>query len=356
MTRINGWGCFFLVTLRLVIGWHFLVEGVHKIASHHRGPTATNTPWSGEGFFREGIGPAAPYYREFLGIDDKPALARLRAEGKQLPDALKREWDDYATRFAEHYKLDDAQKAAAIAKLGVAKAQTAAWLTGEVPTEVKKAVAWGTVDVKQTVTQRLAEYDAKVKELDEALTGKLPAFNADVEKGRLRVLKGDAARILNDLLADLDARTAAMHGDLATVLTPEQKQQPAMTEVQPLRAVQVLDTVTMWTHAILGGCLLLGLFSRFASFLLAGFLLQVVLIAPPLPFAPTPPGARGHYLYVDLYTIEMVALLALAAIPTGRWFGVDAILHYFRSRKAGERAAAAPNRRASNFEYPAPRA
>jgi uncharacterized membrane protein YphA (DoxX/SURF4 family) len=356
MTRINGWGCFFLVSLRLVIGWHFLVEGVHKIQTHRRGLTATNVPWSGEGFFREGVGPAAPFYREFLGIDDKPALARLRAEGKQLPDALKREWEDYFNRFAEHYKLDDGQKAAVLARLGEAKAQTASWLAGEVATDIKKAVVWGTADVKQTVTQRLAEYDAKAREVEEALAGKLPAFNADVEKARLRTLKADAARVLNDLLADLDVRTAAMRGELESVLTPEQKNQPAMTEVRPLRAVHVLDTVTMWTQAVLGGCLLLGLFSRLASLLLAGFLLQITLIAPALPFAPTPPGAVGHYLYVNLYTIEMVALLALAAIPTGRWFGVDALLYYFRGRKADVRADIAPRRRASNFEYPAPRA
>ena len=38
-------------------------------------------------------------------------------------------------------------------------------------------------------------------------------------------------------------------------------------------------------------------------------------------------GAVGHYLYVNLYTIELFALLALAAIPTGRWFGIDSLLH-----------------------------
>jgi hypothetical protein len=31
MARISGLGCFFLVALRLVIGWHFAVEGVWKI-------------------------------------------------------------------------------------------------------------------------------------------------------------------------------------------------------------------------------------------------------------------------------------------------------------------------------------
>ncbi|MFO0809372.1 MAG: hypothetical protein U0746_12165 [Gemmataceae bacterium] len=357
MTRINGWGCFFLVSLRLLIGWHFLVEGVHKVHTHRVGRTTTNTPWSGEGFFREGIGPLGSYYREALGIDDKPALAKLRADGKVLPKALSDEWDTYSVRFADHYKLDEAQKAAAIAKLSDAKIKTTAWLTGEFPTDVKKVVIWGTADVKQTVPQRLAEYDAKAKEIEDAYGSKLPAFNADVEKTRLRTAKADAARILNDLIADLDSQTTSMQSALATVLTADQaKDRGPVPDDKPMRAIDILDKVTMWTHVALGACLLLGLFSRFASFLLAGFLLQIVLIAPPLPFAPTPPGAVGHYLYINLYTIEMVALLALASIPTGRWFGVDALLDYFSHRKTVRAESASNRRRVSNFEYPAPRA
>ena len=53
----------------------------------------------------------------------------------------------------------------------------------------------------------------------------------------------------------------------------------------------------------------------------------MTLVAPALPYAPTPPGAIGFYLYVNLYVIEMIALLMLATVPTGRWFGLDALLH-----------------------------
>ena len=44
MTRINGWACFFLVSLRLAIGWHFFIEGLHKIHTHQIGKTATSKP------------------------------------------------------------------------------------------------------------------------------------------------------------------------------------------------------------------------------------------------------------------------------------------------------------------------
>ena len=41
----------------------------------------------------------------------------------------------------------------------------------------------------------------------------------------------------------------------------------------------------------------------------------------------------GHYLLVDMHVIEMVALLALAAIPTGKWFGLDALTGCRRKRR-----------------------
>jgi thiosulfate dehydrogenase [quinone] large subunit len=99
-------------------------------------------------------------------------------------------------------------------------------------------------------------------------------------------------------------------------------------EAASRKTIEWLDLATMWGHTILGACLLLGLFSRLASFLLAMFLLSVTLIAPALPYAPTPPGAIGYYLYINLYAIEMIALLALTCIATGRWFGLDALLYY----------------------------
>src|SRR5207244_1860430 len=111
MTRISGLTCFLLVTLRLVIGWHFLVEGVHKIHSHQIGKTATNTPWTSEGFFREGIGPAAPYFRQLLGDPDQQALARLKPDNDQFSPALATDWQNYLDRFTAFYGLSDDQKA-----------------------------------------------------------------------------------------------------------------------------------------------------------------------------------------------------------------------------------------------------
>ena len=77
-----------------------------------------------------------------------------------------------------------------------------------------------------------------------------------------------------------------------------------------------------------GGCLLLGLFTRLACVVGAGFLLMFYLAMPPLPYWPEGPRVEGHYLYVNKNIIEMFALLALATLPTGRWLGLDGILQF----------------------------
>ena len=352
MIRISALTCFFLIALRLVIGWHFIIEGAHKVHTHWVGKTATNTPWTGAGFFNEGIGPAAPYFRELLGDPDQEALARLKPENEQLPSALSAEWQDYLDRYAAFYGFDDDQKAKATAELAKVKGIALAWLKGGV-TEVKKTFPTGTVEEKATTPQRVADYEAKLKEIDDVLHRRLPAFDRDVEKANLRTLKTDAAKMRTDLLADLKAQFDPFQKSLATLLTDEQGKKGAFTDQRPLRPIDYLDRVTMWTHVALGACLLLGLFTRAASLGLALFLALVTLVAPALPYAPTPPGAIGYYLYVNLYVIEMVALLLLATVPTGRWFGLDALLtqlNPFRRRPVpvtdtNRRVAAAPARR-----------
>jgi len=332
MTRINGWACFLLVALRLVIGWHFLIEGAYKIHTHRLGKTATNTPWSGEGFFREGYGPAAPVARNLLGMSEGNSLARLKVEGNQFPPALAADWQALVERFATHYDLSPEQRKAAESVLDAQKSQTLAWLRGDTSSDIKRPVPWGVAELKLTVPQRIAEYQAKLRGIDDAYTVELPVFNKDVERARLRTVKADAARVLADLNADLDLQTAELKSALVKILTTEQTARGALPDGTPVRPIDRLDQATMWSHLVLGGCLLFGLFTRTASVLLALFLLGVTLVAPAVPFAPSAPGAVGHYLYINLYTIEMVALLALAALPTGQWFGLDALIAAVRRR------------------------
>jgi len=58
---------FFILALRLAIGWHFLFEGMNKVRSYYVGETLTSKPFSSEPYFRESEGPIADLMRkEFL--------------------------------------------------------------------------------------------------------------------------------------------------------------------------------------------------------------------------------------------------------------------------------------------------
>ena len=88
-----------------------------------------------------------------------------------------------------------------------------------------------------------------------------------------------------------------------------------------------LDWSTAWGLTVMGGCLLLGLLTRLNCVLLAGFLLLTYLAVPALPWLPVPPNTEGNYFYVNKNLIEMLALLTLATTASGRWLGLDALIH-----------------------------
>jgi thiosulfate dehydrogenase [quinone] large subunit len=84
---------------------------------------------------------------------------------------------------------------------------------------------------------------------------------------------------------------------------------------------------TAWGLTILGGLLLVGLFTRTSCVLAALFLLTTYFCTPPWPWFLAPPNTEGFYYYINKNVIEMLALVVLATTASGRWFGLDAVLH-----------------------------
>ena len=111
-------------------------------------------------------------------------------------------------------------------------------------------------------------------------------------------------------------------------------EQPETSSNTTLRLV---DLTTMWGLTILGVLLISGLFTRLAAVAAAGLLFSFYLAMPPLPGLPEIPGPEHSYI-VNKNLIEVIALLAIAAMPTGRWFGLDAWLAASRERSAAKNA------------------
>lgn len=97
--------------------------------------------------------------------------------------------------------------------------------------------------------------------------------------------------------------------------------------------IDFLDWSTRWFLPIVGALLMVGLFTRLSCFAAAGFLILTILTQPSVPWLPAAPMNEGSYLFVNKNVIEMVALLALMTTRTGRWFGLDAIVHWVCCRR-----------------------
>jgi uncharacterized membrane protein YphA (DoxX/SURF4 family) len=79
---------FFLLALRLAIGWHFLFEGLHKVHSHWVGPTDTSKPFSSEPYMRVAPGPIGGLMRRQFDDPGAAIAAKVRRGQEIAPEAF----------------------------------------------------------------------------------------------------------------------------------------------------------------------------------------------------------------------------------------------------------------------------
>jgi len=316
---------FFLVFLRLAIGWHILVEGLDKVQS---------STWSSEVYLREATGPLAAYFRWQAGDPVRDRLIPTQDNG--FPTALDHDWQSYFDRFVHHYGVDkdEQQLIKAQGKFDQSKSQALHWMTSEASETTKPSPSGSTLKRMQTIPERLKEYDTAERELRRIEESDLPRFGPGSHKHLLDV-KAEVSRLRADLRKDLAKQTERMKKSLAEVLTPEQKLKPPLLDARPYPwqssgLLPWTDEVVRWGLVVVGVCLLLGLFTRTACVAGALLLLLFYLAMPPLPFWPENPRAEGHYILINKNIIEMLALLALATTRSGRWAGLDGLFALFR--------------------------
>ena len=87
------------------------------------------------------------------------------------------------------------------------------------------------------------------------------------------------------------------------------------------------DLVTMWGLTLVGLLLILGLLTRLASLGGIGFILLFYLCNPPFVgyFYSIP--SEGSYLIVNKNLVELCALLVILVTGSGRFAGIDRIVH-----------------------------
>ena len=170
---MNKLTAFFLILLRLAIGWHFAAEGYKKLEGHWRGPTETvlgvSKPFTSAGYFREGTGPLAKIIRQQVGDPDEEALQMLTPAPAESPNApphtrtpplLHQEWGEFVKRFGDHYGLNDEQRNKADEALTKTEDAAVDWLTRTKVDE--KNYQAKTQEGRLPVPARLALYKQKL--------------------------------------------------------------------------------------------------------------------------------------------------------------------------------------------------
>ncbi len=302
--------------------------------------------FSAKGFLGQAKGPTKGFYYMFL--PDLGGEARLQMsevyrtelsdDGNVVPGSSKRigwtlpvfekQWFEYFKEYCQKYNLNDPDAAP---QLKAAKAIMSQYVlslreyTLENREEIRGFVASKArfeKALKSTKNnaeyQRIRDWDAQMK------------YRNEGEK---------FAKTPNDMGANMELA-------LWDVLTPEQKEAGRLPELAYgsnrnclMRAVAKLPFIEKFAHpttmglldltvtlglSAIGLCLMLGFCTRLAALGGACFMFNVVLSQFPWPTVyPYPSDMIGHSMVCNKDSIEMMLLLLLAALPSGRWGGLD---------------------------------
>ncbi len=314
----NKFAMFFLVALRLAIGWHCLVEGLDKF-------TAAN--WSSEAYLSASMGPFSGFFR---GLAGDRLLDKINdGSDKQFPARLEREWRDFADAFAAFHDLDAEKRAKMETIIDQRKSDTLSTFANKTEMVTKISPYPPEYKLEMSIEKRLQEHERLQKivaDVEARMPTKDPKVHADWKSAKADLAKWRAG--FAKTIADETAKFKdALKKDL---LTKEQQASPWPESAgMPLRSWGLLeysDLLVKTTLVVFGSCMLLGLLSRVSSGVLAMLLLSFYLAMPAIPGYPESPRLEGHYIFINKTLIEVIALAALACMPTGRWAGLDALV------------------------------
>jgi len=370
-TAQNKWQLrvFVLLALRLAIGWHFLFEGLHKIHSTYVGPTDTNRVFTSEPYFSVAEGPLGEALRkEYIGDPEATYKGMLQQSEPMAPEEFRKlpvekqadlcpaaVANDLKAGVAAVLERDadkltkrtvDANDKAAVASNDIRNAEIdarmkllgnegqalraayARWVYGADRRDAKMPYIAG--DLMQSAPERLHAIALLQKELDE-FTGR--------QKHRLGTGNGLEMAHVKKAQTDLQTAKVELAKDAQAFVVELKKQADIdVKDDAKEKPIQRIDWLTRWGITLIGAGLLIGLFTRVWCLAGAGFLVMTYLSHPTVPWLPLPPGTEGNPLFINKNLIEALGLLVIFAHPTGRWLGLDALVHRLVFPRAGDPA------------------
>ncbi|MBN2218518.1 MAG: hypothetical protein JW719_14170, partial [Pirellulales bacterium] len=257
--------------------------------------------------------------KPMVGELDHDAKLGKVVRNKQLCNAQGKPLVALSTRAGDLY-LDawDGQRAAAVEKYG---------LTPEQAHEARRVFRQYAASLDEYFREHgdgMTAYFGSLDRFEQARRagGDGAAYRKQRDWDQQQTLRAEA----NGWLADLDAMGEEYRSALWGVLADEQKAAGPIPVA--LTREDLMDFAVTWSLTAIGLCMIVGFCNRLACLGGAAFLVSVLLTQPPWPtIYPPAPEVVGHALIVDKNFVEMVAMLALASLPVGRWAGLDAFLH-----------------------------
>jgi uncharacterized membrane protein YphA (DoxX/SURF4 family) len=323
---------FFIILLRVAIGWHFLTEGSEKYESIGRGKEA----FSAEVYLRNANGPLAPYFRELLpDVDGREALDESK---------LKESWRSDINRIARHFGSTEAQRSEASKLLDEAERWADRWFSDPENREKSKKYLHQLDEVEATEKNPQA-MSFELERAREARRG------LDTERRALVGALEERSKAFRDAVVAKLATSEQVRDAKAPLLSRVGPQAPAASDSDAIKAAEAarpwdqldwINFATTYGLIAIGICLILGFLTPLAALGAAAFLAMIYLSMPPWPGLPTNPRAEGHYFIVSKNLIELIACLVIATTPSGHWIGLDAL--FFGARRRRRLAPATPDR------------
>ncbi|HQX50962.1 MAG TPA: hypothetical protein PLY87_05340 [Planctomycetaceae bacterium] len=375
-----------LVVLRVGIGWQLLYEGMWKLDT-----LSTQKPWSSDGYLKSATGPMRGLFRAMTGDPDDRSWLDPNKVAARWDDFNKRFSSHYKLNDGQKARLtqmiDGANSFDAVLTLKVlpegvdfAAAKLDKIIAFDAAAQrlridgKRRMVASEKATLESQIAEREGpEYDQYRKALDEAYTrasrlsykermrahllgdpdnaglidgriSQIDLYNQMLKRYEDRLAAAHIAferdhldRIWSDVRAkdrDLSGPVLAMDKELLedAMAIPTVEQLARGPLPTPLSPIRIVDLMTITGLTVLGVLLIVGLFSRFSALSAAIMVFGFYLAMPPLPGLPEAPGPE-HSFIVNKNLIEVFALLSLAAVPTGFWFGLDKLVAGFFARK-----------------------
>jgi uncharacterized membrane protein YphA (DoxX/SURF4 family) len=256
---------------------------------------------------------------------EKPAFEAIPADVRSI-------WDNYFTAVKKDYPLDqnDPTFLSLDDMYTNTKTRFAAWYFDRNEFTGQPEPGFSILARSYRDAMRRAE-DLRAKAQTD-----LPAFASLYTGAAAGVAAKNADDARQALIGSLDSKYSALHKALTDKsVMPEEVVTGPVTPPKPPSPMASPDWWTRWGITAIGAMLLLGLFTRVACLAGGIFLVLTYLAHPPFPWLPLPPGTEGNPVFINKNVIEFLGLMVVMVHPTGRWLGLEALIHRLVFRNNG---------------------